>query len=123
MPAQLKEIFVFGSNLAGIHGAGSAKEAAKNWGAQYGWAIGLCGSSYAIPTKSRRFRTLPLISIKGYVLDFLLFATGHPEMHFTVVAIGCGLAGYRPCDIAPMFRDAPPNVVLPKEFQEVLFGN
>lgn len=110
------DIFVFGSNLAGRHGKGAALHAYKYYGAVYGQGIGLQGSSYAIPTKDMFIRTLSLTDIRGYVYDFIGYAKEHPEMTFNVTAIGCGLAGYTPKDIAPMFRDHPVNVVLSIEF-------
>jgi hypothetical protein len=111
------EIFVFGSNLAGRHGAGSAKEALLNWGAEYGKGVGRQGDSYAIPTKDTNLKVLPLTEIRNHVADFLLYALEHPELEFKVVAIGCGLAGYSPWEIAPMFAFCPPNVTRPKEFE------
>jgi hypothetical protein len=115
-----KRIFVFGSNLAGFHGAGSAAHAFKNHGARHGCGIGLRGSSYAIPTKDKDLQVLPLARIYGYVENFLDFAREHPEMEFDIVAIGCGLAGYKPAQIAPMFKSAPKNCKLPPAFSEAL---
>lgn len=112
-------IFVFGSNLAGIHGAGSAKFAVSNYGASYGVGVGRTGMAYAIPTKDENLRTLPLVRIRGHVESFVRYAIAHPDVEFDVVAIGCGLAGYEPRDIAPMFHDAPENVHLPESFQNV----
>lgn len=112
----MSEIFVFGSNLAGRHGAGSALEAVKYHGAKHGRGWGHFGNSYAIPTKDRHLRVLPLQLIDQFVRGFVAFAKAHPEYTFNVVAIGCGLAGYRPDQIAPFFEDAPPNVQLPREF-------
>lgn len=116
----MKKIFVFGSNLAGIHGAGSALEARRYYGALQTRGEGLQGSSYAIPTKGRDLRSLSLVEIRRYVQEFLKFAKNHPEMQFRVVRIGCGLAGYTDDDMAPLFRDATGNVILPKEFEDVL---
>lgn len=116
----MREIFVFGSNLAGRHGAGAALEAKKKHGAIYGLGRGHHGNSYAIPTKDHNLKTLPLNEIKFYVNTFLLFAKENPDMMFNVTAIGCGLAGYKPYDIAPMFKDHPENVILPQEFKDVL---
>lgn len=99
-----KEIFVFDSNLAGKHGAGSAAHAYAHHGAVWGIGVGLFGNSYAIPTKNRKIETMPLEEIKPYVDDFIQFARENPEMTFKVVAIGCGLAGYKPEQIAPLFR-------------------
>jgi hypothetical protein len=118
----MTEIFVFGSNLAGRHGKGAALFAVQNHGAIYGQGYGLQGNSYGIPTKDRRLNTLPLDIIKAYVKIFLLFAEENSDMIFNVTAIGCGLAGYSPRDIAPMFKGCPHNVKLPKEFQEVIGG-
>jgi len=110
------EIFVFGSNLAGRHGKGAAFFARKYCGAIYGQGIGLQGRSYAIPTKDEKLKTLPLTEIQKHVNVFLQFARATPELTFKVTPIGCGLAGYECSDIAPMFKDVPDNVILPKEF-------
>lgn len=112
----MDRIFVFGSNLSGRHGAGSAKEALLKRGAIYGQGIGRQGSSYAIPTKDQRLRTMPLGEIAPHVQAFLAYAGAHQDLQFDVVAIGCGLAGYKPEQIAPMFAGAPSNVHLPPEF-------
>ena len=107
-------IFVFGSNLAGIHGAGAARFAVKHHGAIYGQGIGYQGNSYGIPTKDRRIQTLPLSEIKKHVDTFIQFAKDNYEMVFEVTRIGCGLAGYTDHQIAPMFKNAPMNCQLPE---------
>lgn len=109
-------IFVFGSNLAGRHGRGAALDAVKFFGAIPGEGVGPHGKSYAIPTKDRNLRRLPVSVIWQYVQQFLRHAMLHPNNTFYLTPIGCGLAGYRPADIAPMFRSSPPNVILPEEF-------
>lgn len=113
-------VFVFGSNLAGRHGAGAAKFALENRGAIYGQGIGYQGNSYGIPTKDQNIETLPLDIIKDYVDVFLSFAKAHPELTFQLTPIGCGLAGYKPTDIAHMFSSASGNVLIPEEFKQVL---
>lgn len=113
------EIFVFGSNLAGIHGAGAAKQAYEKFGAVWSIGFGKCGQSYAIPTKDRNIKSLSLSEIDKYVCSFLTFATVNPHLTFLVTAIGCGLAGYKYEEIAPMFKGAPNNVVLPEEFKRL----
>jgi hypothetical protein len=119
---QLKpnEIFVFGSNLAGIHGAGAAKFAHKVFGAEFNIGVGPTGRCYAIPTKDEDIWTLPLNRIQGYIVDFLEYANEHPELTFLVTPVGCGLAGWTPDDIAPFFNNHPINVILPLEFHRVL---
>lgn len=114
------KIFVFGSNLAGIHGAGAAREAHLRYGAVYGNPIGLQGSSYAIPTKNGHMRTLKLVQINGHVADFLVFASIKKSLQFFITPIGTGLAGYSHVQIAPMFRYAPDNCELPEEWKELL---
>lgn len=111
-----KPVFVFGSNEAGRHGAGAALFAQQYHGAVLGQGEGLHGNSYAIPTKDRHIKTLPLSIITTYVNHFKEFATAHPELTFQVTPIGCGLAGYTPADIAPMFKDSPANCIMPAEF-------
>lgn len=116
------KIFVFGSNAAGRHGKGAALWARQNRGAIYGQGEGLQGQSYAIPTKDIYIRTLPLDIIERGVQTFLAFAKSHPDLDFEVTPIGCGLAGYRHEQIAPMFAGAPENVQLPREFKAILAG-
>ena len=110
-------IFVFGSNLAGRHGAGAAKYALQHHGAVYGQGWGLQGNSFAIPTKNANINTLPLSIIKVYVERFKEFAEEHPKLTFQLTPIGCGLAGYKHEDIGPLFKNSPTNVVIPKEFE------
>lgn len=111
-------IFVFGSNLAGRHGAGAAKYAVQHHGAIYGQGVGLQGNSYALPTKDKQIKTLPLERIEEYVKDFIRFACKHPEHTFNVTKIGCGLARIPVPTMKRLFLNALglPNVNLPKEF-------
>jgi len=116
------EIFVFGSNLAGIHGAGAALHAKLHYGAPYiknvtaEWGVkgkngvGLQGSAYAIPTKDEWIKTLPIERIEPFVKEFIEFAKANPVMNFNVARIGCGLAGYKEHQIAPLFDGSPSNV-------------
>lgn len=115
------QIFVFGSNRAGRHGKGAALHAIQRHGAKYWQGEGLQGQSYAIPTKDENIRTLPLPCIAIEVEKFKKFAAEHPELTFNVTAIGCGLAGYIPEQIAPMFSGSTSNVLLPDEFKIALF--
>jgi len=115
------EIFVFGSNEAGRHGKGAAKQALK-WGAVYFQGIGLFGQTYAIPTKDKKIKTLPIACIALYVYQFIEFAIANPDLTFLVVPIGTMLAGYKPEDIAPLFERAIPikNIHLPQSFWDIL---
>lgn len=113
-------IFVFGSNLAGRHGKGAALYAQKHHGAEYGVGIGRTGNAFAIPTKDEHIRILPLDSIQRYVNGFIAYARENQGLDFEVTKIGCGLAGYRESDIAPMFQDAPDNCHLPDGWRTVV---
>jgi len=109
------EVFVFGSNLQGRHGGGAARFAYEHFGAVWGQGVGLMGQSYAIPTMQGGVET-----IKPYVESFLQFATVHSELEFLVTEIGCGIAGFTPEEIAPLFfraiDDDVRNVYLPESF-------
>lgn len=109
-------IFVFGSNLSGMHMGGSAKFALENCGAIWGQGVGPQGQSYAIPTLDEGLQRLPLPIIENHVKDFIEYARRNPRMKFNIVAIGCGIAGFTPEQIAPMFKNPLRNFVLPKEF-------
>ena len=111
------EIFVFGSNLEGMHGGGAARIAYEEFGAIWGKGVGLQGQSYGIPTMHGGVDV-----IKPYVDEFVNFAKSHPELKFLVTRIGCGIAGFTDEEIAPLFKDAIEieNIYLPKSFYYVI---
>lgn len=111
------QVFVFGSNTAGRHGAGAALTAYQEFGAKAGVGVGFTGSCYAIPTKDQYMNIRPLSAIRRDVLYFLLRAKSLPEVEFLVTKVGCGYAGYTPEEIGPMFYPKPDNVILPEEFK------
>ena len=104
------EIFVFGSNLKGMHGGGAAYIAYRKFGAIMGQGVGLQGQSYAIPTMQGGVET-----IRPYVDEFIQFAKQHLELTFLVTRIGCGIAGFTDDEISPLFAEAHgvENIVLP----------
>lgn len=116
----MTKIFVFGSNLAGRHGAGAAKYAREHYGAEYGVGFGPTGCAYALPTKDRDLKTLPLDQIALYIAYFLLYAEHHPDDEFLLTPIGCGLAGYRRDQIKPIIENLrrPSNVIYTKEWED-----
>ena len=111
------EIFVFGSNLEGMHGGGAARIAYEKFGAIWGQGVGLQGQSYGIPTMHGGVDV-----IKPYVDEFINYAKSHPELKFLVTRIGCGLAGFSDEEMAPLFKDAIEieNIYLPKYFYDIL---
>lgn len=110
------EIFVFGSNIQGSHGGGAAWYAYKTFGAEWGVGEGLTGRTYALPTMEG------VSSLKHAVEHFIACVKQHPELTFLVTAVGCGIAGYTPQEVAPLFKDALAleNVYLPQVFVDVL---
>ena len=107
------EIFVFGSNLEGMHGGGAAYIAYRKFGAVMGQGVGLQGQSYGIPTMHGGVDV-----IKPYVDEFIEFAKQHKELTFLVTRIGCGIAGFTDMEIAPLFEKAHDvkNIVLPPKW-------
>lgn len=123
-PFHFGKIFVFGSNLRGVHGAGAAKEAFERYGARWGQGIGLSGMSYAIPTKDRQIETMRLASIQTHVSDFIWFAKSRGNLHkkFFITPIGTGLAGYSHEQICPLFQSGwqLANCEWPREWKELM---
>ena len=111
------EVFVFGSNLAGLHGGGAARLAYNKFGAEWGVGVGMTGQCYAIPTMHGGVE-----DIRPYVDDFVAYAKAHPEQTFLVTRIGCGIAGFRDEDMAPLFVGTAvlENVALPARWIEIL---
>lgn len=107
-------IFVFGSNLAGVHGAGAAKYAYKKHGAQWGVGEGLTGNSYAIPTKGKKIETLPWSQVRDAIVRFLDFAKRHPHLDFALTPVGTGLARHSKEDVWDLLttEGLPANVYL-----------
>jgi hypothetical protein len=114
MRTQPRVIFVFGSNLRGEHGAGAARAAERFWGARPGVGIGPAGESYAIPTIDQDHQRIDLVVLAEEIDEFLHYAHLHPDQTFYVTPIGCGIAGFTPAQIAPLFHGAPAHVQLPE---------
>jgi hypothetical protein len=116
------QIFVFGSNEAGLHGGGAANLAYHQFGAAMYQGFGFSGNSFAIPTKDSLINTLELDVIEFYINRFEDFVIKHPSLDYMITRIGCGLAGYDAEDIAPLFKNfiELENVYLPEEFIEII---
>lgn len=114
------EIFVFGSNLAGCHGGGAARIAHQKFGAVWGQGTGHHGQTYAIPTMHGG-----IDAIVPYVEDFCRYVAAHPELHFLVTRVGCGIAGFSDRQMAPLFAPLlnAPNVSLPRPWHLLLTQN
>lgn len=112
-------IFVFGSNLAGRHGAGAALEALR-LGFPMHLGVGLCSRCYALPTKDHEIRSLPLHVVRLYVNSFMAVADNAVKLQFKVTRVGCGLAGFSDEEIAPLFVRAPLNCHFDTKWREYL---
>lgn len=115
------EIFVFGSNESGIHGAGAARLAFDKFGAKWGHGFGLTGQCFALPTKDWQVQKLSIGVVGLYIGRFLAYAKAKPKLKFLVTKVGCGLAGFSTGEIGIAFHawgDIPANVILPKEFSK-----
>ena len=118
-----QKIFVFGSNMAGRHGKGAALTAFKKHGAIYGQGYGLQGNSFGIPTKDGDLRPLSLARIEKNVDTFIKYASLNETIQFIVTRIGCGEAGYDDSEIAPLFKNAPENCILPVGWRAIAEAN
>lgn len=118
----MQEIFVFGSNLSGIHGAGAARYALLHHGAVMGQGMGLQGTSYALPTKGVNISFMPLNDNARHVMAFISFTKIRPDLTFRVTRVGCGRAGFKDEQIAPLFKEALPlkNIRLPKGWRHLI---
>lgn len=114
------EIFVFGSNLAGVHGAGAAKQAMSKYGARYGVGVGFTGRCYAIPTKDLDIKTLSIEQIKSYIFHFVKNTLKYSHVKFFITRVGCGLAGLKDADVASLFKGCSKNCNFPKEWEPYL---
>lgn len=114
------QIFVFGSNKRGVHGAGAARYAMDYLGAVFGEWDGITGKTYAIPTKDEYIETMDIEEIFKYVAKFVKFTKENYHLDFFITGIGCGLAGYTPEEIAPLFRDCGANCSFPDTWEPYL---
>jgi len=110
-------VFVFGSDLAGRHDSGAARVAAQHFAAVKGVGRGWAGQSFAIPTLNEHMQQMPLSQIAHYVDDFKIYAKNHPKMKYFLTALGCGIAGYKVSEIAPLFKGIHSNVIFPESFR------
>lgn len=116
----MRPCFVFGSNLAGRHGRAAALFAREHYGAQVGVGVGRTGNAYAIPTKDGNLRVLSLSCIHKHVQTFIQYAVANPDTEFNVTRVGCGHAGYKDDQIAPLFAGAPENCKLPDGWRAII---
>jgi len=111
-----EQIFVFGSNKEGQHYGGAAAYAHKYFHAEWGVGEGITGKCYALPTMEGPEE------LELAVGQFTDHALADPDHNYLVTAVGCGIAGYTPEEVAPMFMEAAslPNVYLPQCFWDVI---
>jgi len=127
------DVFVFGSNILGHHGSGSARYAYDNGIAEYGVGQGfgyaqsespMVCLSYALPTLSAPGQVLSLHQIRAAFEMFIVTAVAFPEWTFYLTAVGTGVAGFSHEQIARTFVLAcsrqeffiPTNIIFPPEW-------
>lgn len=115
-----RNIFVFGSNLKGIHGAGQALTARQIHGAELGVGEGLTGDAYALPTKITPYESRSLEDIKISVDKFIEFAKSKSDWEFFIPRIGCGRAGFTDKDIGPLFSNVSENCIMPESWSQYI---
>lgn len=120
LPLDKDVVWVFGSNLKGIHGSGAAKIALEKYGAIYGRGEGIQGQSYAIPTKITPWVARNIASVKDSINKFIKYSRGNKEKTFFITRVGCGLAGFSDEEIAPLFVGCGDNCNMP-DVWEVYF--
>jgi hypothetical protein len=108
------EIFVFGSNMWGRHSGGAAKQACEDFDAEWGINEGLSGQTYAFPTLEREMTKRGLRALENSRDRLFATARALPEKTFLLTKVGCGIAGHKEEDIAPLFKNAPDNVIKPE---------
>lgn len=113
---QPKEIFVFGSNLAGRHGAGAARQAASSFGAEYGVGEGMTGQCYALPTLKGDLTQRSEDDLVGSIVLLYEACLANPHLRFLLTKVGCGLAGYSESYMRSLFIDPPKNLILPEDW-------
>ena len=113
------QVFVFGSNLQGIHGAGAARFAYENCGAMLGFGEGLAGESYALPTCREPGVAVSYDALKDFVKQFNAYAAQHNELTFFLTRVGCGIAGFTDEQVAPLFKPRLSNVIYPPEWDNL----
>ncbi|CAG69334.1 conserved hypothetical protein [Acinetobacter baylyi ADP1] len=116
-------VFVFGSNMAGQHTHGAARVAYQHFGAVTGVGRGWAGQSFAIPTLNEHEQQMPLSQIEHYIDDFKIYAANHVKMKYFLTALGCGIAGYKVSEIAPLFKGIQNNVIFPESFKPYIDEN
>lgn len=107
------QIFIFGSNMAGRHGAGAAAQARRDFGAEYGVGEGLTGQCYAFPTLTENFQRVSNTQLKASRLMLYKTAEAHPDKEFLLTKVGCGLAGFSEATMKRLFKNAPANIRKP----------
>ena len=50
---------------------------------------------------------------------FIRYAQNHPELKFLLTEIGTGLAGLKHEEIAPLFKNAPKNVIMTEKWRDI----
>lgn len=107
-------VLVFECYYYGKHSKRMALSAKKWFGAGSFCTFGHYKQCFAIPTAYRYQRTIDSYYLKMNIDRFIDHARLHSDLIFLVTRIGTDLAGYSDKEMSPLFKDAPPNCILPK---------
>ena len=108
------QIFVFGSNLAGIHAGGAARYAKGHFKAVEGIGEGPTGQCYAFPTLDKNFNQLNDERQHRAAWEFLNYARSNPNKIFLLTKVGCGIARRPEWYMKSLFKKSPENIIKPK---------
>lgn len=111
------EVFVFGSNMAGRHGAGAALQAAQEWGAERGVGEGITGQCYAFPTLGSHLELIPAHWLEQSRDKLYEACMARPDKRFLLTKVGCGIAGYPESLMRGLFENPPSNLILPEDWK------
>lgn len=111
------QIIVVGTNLAGKHLGGAARQAHNDFGLVWGVGEGLYGKTYAFPTLTEDFGKRAIASLQESVRKLYQCCNDNQDKQFLLTPVGTGIAGYAVNEMKALFTNPPTNLVLPEEFK------
>jgi hypothetical protein len=113
------EIIVVGTNMAGAHGGGAARQAAEQFGLREGFFEGLCGQTYAFPTLNADYTQRTERQIMQSRYHLVVCANRNRKKKFLLTKVGCGIAGFSEEYMKGFFWGMPKNVIMPEGWEKV----
>ncbi len=110
------QVFIFGSNLAGRHAGGAARQAHEDFRAEWGVGEGLTGKCYAFPTLDENHQKRSDEDLKESVKKLWLTVVANHDKEFLLTKVGCGIAGYSENYMRDLFKGFPKNLIKPENW-------